>query len=371
MKTINLILTLLCAGGLQAAAQEHIQFGVGEVKATSEISDEAKNVLKSKLSQILNRNSAASGGSYGVFEVSSTIDVGDTKSTAGLVKNVVELEGSVTLTAKNTWDNAEYYSVTVPLNTVQSGDIKDPGLLLARSVKVTDPAYVRFIKKARENISRALDQDCELTVERAQTFITAGYEQHALAILLALPPGNSCSDLSHELVAAIRAQQDAKVQKEEDKEKELRDEKMRLAEMKIKNNQDDDTDIDLDSTVEDFISDQKPEIYCSDPGWKLQVLSCQWVPENRRVTVELKVETKNSNTSSYYFEVQNAIADNGDSYGWNSFATSSSNVTVPENVPVKCRFDIKCSENPKKFSFVKLRIGPATFEIKNLKVASK
>lgn len=366
----RIFLIALLAIGIIASAQDNIQFGIGEAQSTSDISEEAKNVLKSKLSQILNRHSAAAGGDYGVFKVVPTLDVGDAQSTSGLVKNVVQIEGSVVLTAENEWDNSQYYTVSVPLTAVVSGSVKDPALMLARSIKITDPVYMRFIKKSRENISRALEQDCTVTVERAQSFITAGYEDYALAILLALPPGNACNDLSQDLIGSIRALREADEQKKEDKERELRAEKMKLAEMKIKSGSDTESDVNTDEVISTDSGVENAEIFISDPAWTLKVLSCKWIPENRRVSVGLKVENKNTSDNSYYFEILNAIADSGDTYGWNSFVTSSYTLNVPPEVPVKCGFDIKCNSNPQKLSFVKFRIGSVTFEIKNLPVAS-
>jgi len=366
----RILLIALTTIGLFASAQDNIQFGIGEAQSTSDISEEAANVLRSKLSQILNRHSAAAGGDYGVFKVVPTLDVGDTKSTSGLVKNVIQVEGNVVLTAENEWDNSQYYTVSVPLTAAVSGSLEDPALLLARSIKITDPVYMRFIKKARENIARALEQDCTVTVERAQAFITAGYENYALAILLALPPGNSCNDLSQELIGSIRALRKADEQKKEDKERELRADKMKLAEMKIKSGSGSDSDVDVDEVISVDSGMENAEIFISDPAWTLKVLSCKWMPENRRVSVGLKVENKNTSDASYYFEILNAIAENGDTYGWNSFVTRSSSLSVPPEVPVKCGFDIKCNSNPQKLSFVKFRIGSVTFEIKNLPVAS-
>lgn len=350
-----------------ASSQDNIQFNVGRVSASSEISDEATKVLESKLSQILNRNSAAAGGNMGVFEVVSALDVEGSQSTSGLVQNVVQVQGSVVLTAKNVWDNAEYYSVTVPLTAVSKGNVEDPALLLARSIKITEPAYVRFIKKARENISRSLEQDCAVTVERAQAFITAGYYNYALNMLLALPPGNSCNDLSQELIGSIRAYADKQIQKEEEKEKDLRADKMKLAEMVLTGKSPSESS--EDNTSGNESNDMSGvEVYSSNPAWKLSVTSCKWISENRMVSVGLKVETTSDSSTSYFYQVDNVITENGDSYGWSKIEKSTSNLSVPSRVPVNCRFDVKCNENPKKLSFVKLMIGSTTFEIRNLPV---
>ena len=367
-----LMTIILAVASACCLAQDNIQFGVGKVSSTSGMSDEASKVLQSKLSQILNRNSAAAGGEFGVFEVVATIDVESSKSTSGLIQNVMQISGNVVLTAKNAWDNAEYYSVSVPVRAVSNESVSDPVLLLARSIKVTEPAYVRFIKKARENISRALEQDCDVTVERAQAFITSGHYGYALNLLLALPPGNSCNDLSQELIASIRAHKDSQIQKREDKEREIRADNMKIAEMVLTGKAPSDSDSGNQSgTDESSASQSKPEdvdIYSSDPNWTLNVVSCKWIPANRRVSVALKVETKKSTENSYFFNIQNAISESGDTFTGSDFSRSSSYLTIPTDVTVKCSFDIKCDSDPKQLSYIKLSIGNATFEIKNLSV---
>ncbi|MCM1491579.1 MAG: hypothetical protein NC095_12265 [Muribaculum sp.] len=362
----SLLTLFLAVVSVCSFAQDNIQFGVGKVSSTSGLSDEASNVLQSKLSQILNRNSAAAGGEFGVFEVVATIDVESSKSTSGLIKNVMQISGNVVLTAKNAWDNAEYYSVSVPVSAVSNESVTDPALLLARSIKVTEPAYVRFIKKARENISRALEQDCDVTVERAQAFITSGHYGYALNLLLALPPGNSCNDLSQELIASIRAHKDSQIQKREDKEREIRADNMKIAEMILTGNA-------PSSSADDESSSQTntddADIFSSDPNWTLSVVSCKWIQANRRVSVALKVETKKSTGNSYFFKVENAISESGDTFSSKDFTKSSSYLTVPANVAVKCSFDIKCDNDPKELSYIRLSIGDASFEIKNLQVS--
>lgn len=365
----NIFVIILAACAFLAQAQETIQFGVGKAAESSDVSDGTAELLTSKVSQILNRNSAAAGGDYGIFVVTPTLEVGEINSTSGMVRNVVTIEGTLVLTAKNAYDNAEYYSVSIPLKAVSKGSTDNPALLLAQSIKITDPAYVRFIRKARENISRALEEDCELTVERAQAFIMAGKEQDALAILLALPPGNSCNDLSLELITSIRAQKEKEKNEKEAKEKERREEKIRLAELGVNGSPEDsavkETAADATDATHD-VEEALPEIYSSNPAWTLKVVDCKWIPANRIVSVSMKVETRKSTSDSYYWEVKDAITENGETYGFRDFVLSKSHLTIPSNVPVKCNLDIRMDDNPKKISYIKMRMGNVDFEIKNL-----
>lgn len=365
-KILTLILALTCA---YCFAQDNIQFGVGGVASTANLSEEAAKVLQSKLSQILNRNSAAAGGDFGVFQIVGAIDVESHKSTSGLIENVSQISGNLILTARNAWDNAEYYSVSVPLNVASNnGNIKDSQLMLARSIKVTDPSYVRFIKKARENISRALEQDCNVTVERAQAFITSGHYGYALNLLLALPPGNSCNDLQQGLIASIREYMDSEIRKQENREQEIREDNMKIAEMMLTGKTPAKSNDNKENEHANSDNSENMEIFSSNPDWSLSVTSCKWIKANRRVSITLKVETKKSTENSYYFSIMNAISANGDTFTGNDFSKSSAYLTVPTDVAVKCSFDINCSKNPENISYIKLSIGNTTFEIKNLAV---
>lgn len=104
----SLLTLFLAVVSVCSFAQDNIQFGVGKVSSTSGLSDVASNVLQSKLSQILNRNSAATGGEFGVFEVVATIDVESSKSTSGLIKNVMQISGNEYM-SDDSLSSSEYF----------------------------------------------------------------------------------------------------------------------------------------------------------------------------------------------------------------------------------------------------------------------
>lgn len=153
---LTVCLSMLCA--LHLAAQQQIQFQAVDPAHNPDMPAEAAQLLTQKVSQILNRTSAGAGGDLGLFVVQPALTLTGESSTSGLVNNIGVISGELTLTAKNAYDNAEFYSVTVKLKATAKNRATNPYVALAKAIKITEPIYVRFVRIARQNIRKALDE---------------------------------------------------------------------------------------------------------------------------------------------------------------------------------------------------------------------
>lgn len=129
---------------------EEIMFGVRLPKKL-EGSEEGKSLLKNRVEQILGRCGAGAGGDRDVFVIEPTINETNRNTSEGLVRNVSSLTGELSLTARHRYSDAVFYSAVVPLNAAVAERDLDPLLILAKAIKPTDAAYVRFVRNARKN----------------------------------------------------------------------------------------------------------------------------------------------------------------------------------------------------------------------------
>ena len=118
------------------------------------LTEAQKTALQSKIERIIAKNNAGTISEHDAFGIKADIDIQDSKSSAGLVRNVTVLTAEVTLTAFNVADGSIYYSNSVRLETDVVGDAKLAMDKLINSIKVTDPQFVRFIRTARKRIAQ-------------------------------------------------------------------------------------------------------------------------------------------------------------------------------------------------------------------------
>ena len=118
------------------------------------LTEAQKTALLSKIERIIAKNNAGTISEHDAFGIKADIDIQDSKSSAGLVRNVTVLTAEVTLTAFNVADGSIYYSNSVRLETDVVGDAKLAMDKLINSIKVTDPQFVRFIRTARKRIAQ-------------------------------------------------------------------------------------------------------------------------------------------------------------------------------------------------------------------------
>lgn len=376
--TALLAMAAIC---LQATAQDDIQFGVGKPDSGTKMSKEVKELLTTKVSQILNRNSAAAGGDFGAFVVTPTLTLGEESTTSGLARNFSVVTGELTLTARNRDDRSEYYSVTVPLKVTNKNTSTDPLLALAKSIKPTDAAYVRFIRTARENISKSFEKDCEEVVSRAKGIYASGRLEDAMSLLLAIPSSSSCNDEVLELLEGMGALKAQKERELADKEEARRNAKASATDPnegvrkdkpiddKGDNISDNDNSDDSDGNSDDTSDQSDMRVYISNPEWELKVDSIKWVEINRNVVCSIKVRNTKRTANNMYASPMGAITCDGDQF--NNIDTPKVYNDFPEGVWIKLQFNIHdMKQNPKclaRFKF-KLNNNDNVFEINNVKV---
>lgn len=109
-------------------------------------------ILLEKVRNIIGR--VGCGAPDAQYRIVPVLVIEEVNTTSGLVKNVTVAKGSLTLQAVSA-DNPDmvWHSAVIPLEATITGDGKSPGEALARQIKVSDAAYVRFIRVARKRIS--------------------------------------------------------------------------------------------------------------------------------------------------------------------------------------------------------------------------
>ena len=118
------------------------------------LTEAQRTALLGKIERIIAKNNAGTISEHGAFGIKADIDILEKKSSAGLVRNVTVLAAEVTLTAFNTEDGSIYYSNSIRLETDVVGDDKQAMDALIKSIKVTDPQFVRFVRTARKRIAQ-------------------------------------------------------------------------------------------------------------------------------------------------------------------------------------------------------------------------
>ena len=153
-------------------AQSDIHFTILKSE-TKGLSEDVVNALDLKLHQVFNRNSAAAADVYNVFAVSPSLSLDKVLSTdGGMVRNVSLAQGELVLIAKNIIDGAEYYSVTIPVQGEAVGNKEKAMLSMVKNIKVTAPAFTRFINTARKKIADYYANNCASFCRRLRHFTT-------------------------------------------------------------------------------------------------------------------------------------------------------------------------------------------------------
>ena len=176
---------------MTGSAQGKLQFNINR-SAQKDISENVVNALDLKLKQIMNRNSAAAADAYNVFAIDPSIELTDIVSTEGMVQNVSVAKGNLTLIAKNRIDGAMYYTMTIPVKGDAFGNNEKALLKLISNIKVTDPAFTRFIRISRQKIEEYYDANCSVILQKAKILSDQGKYKEAMSYLSAISPSLPC-----------------------------------------------------------------------------------------------------------------------------------------------------------------------------------
>lgn len=113
---------------------------------------EQKIALQKKVEKIIARANAGIVTETNAFGIDADIAIKESKTSAGLLRDVSLVIADVTLTAKNIDDGSVYYSNTIEVQADAIGKEKEAVNTLINNIKVTDPAFVRFIRTARKRV---------------------------------------------------------------------------------------------------------------------------------------------------------------------------------------------------------------------------
>lgn len=126
---------------------------IATVTDAKHLTDAQKQALLLKVEKIIAKNNAGVTSEHNAFAIKADIEIKDTKTSAGLVRNVTVLTAEVALTAYNVQDGSIYYSNSIEIETDVVGDSRKAMDQLISSIKVTDPQFVRFVRTSRKRIA--------------------------------------------------------------------------------------------------------------------------------------------------------------------------------------------------------------------------
>ncbi|MDR3117870.1 MAG: hypothetical protein LBU44_00340 [Mediterranea sp.] len=190
-KSITSVALFVCILLQQAGAQNAINF-TAVYPDNDGLGFDVKEGLKQKVEQIIGRNNAGATSIYNAFIIQPGLDVQDTKSTEGLVRNVTLVTGELTLTAKNLYDESIYGTLTISLEGDATGNREAALKALLKNIKITNPAFTRFIRTTREKIMEHYMENCQTIMTKAQTMISTDKIEEAMGYLGSVPEVVPC-----------------------------------------------------------------------------------------------------------------------------------------------------------------------------------
>ena len=193
MKKNRFLWALLLLVSLGAAAQDNIHFVAG-TPTQKGLSQKNMDALKLKVEQIIARNNAGTASLYNAFVIQPELVLGETKKTEGLLRDVTLVTGEFSLTARNKYDDSVYGTAVIEVQGDATGSKDDAIASLISGIKVTDPAFVRFIRTTRKRIADFYQQNCPVIIKKAEVLIDAGLLNEAADYLSIVPETVPCYD---------------------------------------------------------------------------------------------------------------------------------------------------------------------------------
>ena len=377
MKKI-LLSMMLGVFSITGSAQGNLQFTINR-SAQKDISETVVNALDLKLKQIMNRNSAAAADAYNVFAIDPSIELTDIVSTEGMVQNVSVAKGNLTLIAKNKIDGAMYYQMTIPVKGDAFGNNEKALLKMISNIKVTDPAFTRFIRISRQKIEEYYDANCSIILQKAKSLSDQGKYKEAMSYLSAISPSLPCYQQSYELEKEISANIPPEVQHdtvvvEKEVEKIVEKEVEKVVEKVVEK------PVVIEKVVEKPIASPTPapdpdkldcQITINTQDFTFKVIECVGDMTQKRITFKAAItNVTKSNFKGLRVTMLSAYSDEGVQLNslsaenlWQDFP---SKITVPRNFYIT-NIDSKID----KLSFVDLKIDDTVVEIRNIPITWK
>ncbi len=333
MKKFFLGIAAAMISTVAAMAQTEVQFYLMSLQ-NDNIDKSTVTAINNKLKSAITRTQAASENANAPFAIETYIDMTSELETDGMVMEVGSLKADLTLAAKNSIDGTVFHTVTIPLSGAAAGG-KDASMkAMANSIKVTDPVFVRFIRKARERIADYYAENCATIISQAQILVDAKHYAEAYALLIAISPQLQCYDQARELIAAV------------------------LPYLPVdKDNTP--TSVAPDTvyveTAPDTVFAKQPKeepkapvcrLKISHPeDYSFRIISCVGSRIGEQVKIVAEVINKAGTFESTYFYFKKAFGTNGNEYNRNNLYVRDGRrdayVNIPKNLPVKIEFTVK------------------------------
>lgn len=371
-KTLTLLCTLMLS--IMCYAQSDIHFSTTKSE-TKGLSDDVVEALDLKLHQVLNRNSAAAADVYNVFAIMPSLSMSDVLSTEGLVQNVSVAKGELVLIAKNIVDGTEYYTASIPVEADVVGNKEKAMLTLVNNIKVTSPAFTRFIRTTRQKIADYYAANCATILQKAQALYNQRRYQEAICYLSAVTANIPCYDQAYALQQEIAeamppaAPDTVVVVKEVEKPIIVEVEKPTVEPQPA-------NPVEPATPVVDQPTPQQPpyELTISVNDLDFRVVRCYGNHVQQRITIETEFCNRRMNEENGDIVLKTAfdenarelelfnysVTDRGASYDWRN---------MPPRLTMKQNFYlIKLDHDIPTISYMKLKVRDAIIEIRNLPV---
>ena len=265
------------------------------------------------------------------------------------------------LIAKNVIDGAEYYSVTIPIEGEAIGDKEKAMKSMVKNIKVTDPAFTRFIRTARKKIADYYASNCALILQKAQALYNQNRCDEAISYLSAATANIPCYDQAFALQQEILQQHSPKGPDTVYVDKVVE----RVVEKPV-----------IVERPQPAPIPKAPEcdITVSKNDLDFKIVRCFGTPQQKRITIVTEYVNKNSNMDKGGIAFNVAIDDNGNDVSNQNLSVSDNGssydwVSMPTRINKKQNFYITNYDHAMPvLSYLKLKIRDAIVEIRNLKV---
>lgn len=285
----------------------------------SGLSAQASTLLETKMNQVLGRCNAGAADMNNPFTIVPAIIINDVTSSSGLMQNVTSIKGELVLSAGNKYNDAVYYSVSIPLTAAETGKVVDPGELLVKTIKPTDAAFVRFFRNARNNIQPLLpitfeDSPSDKPVEIPEPIIDTPVIVEEPPVSYPEPPVETPKEPQAPEVKPL------------------------------------------------------PTITVTDINWKVKFISCKYYPENYTVLLTMQyTNMRDFASNNTYTRLRQVVTPYGTEFS--NFSMKNYYYDFPDDVPMIITYTIKdVKKCPDTLSFVWIELGNAKVELRNVPV---
>lgn len=200
----KLLITLLALlPAVAAMAQEHcVAFTPALFKQADNLTEKSMATLKLKIEQIITRSGAAKTALYGAFVIYPELNITEKRTTNAGTSTVTVADAELTLFAINSIDNSMYGSVTVAIQG--SGRNEEAAMsAMFQQIKPTNPAFVKFIKNATDQIIKYYSDNMPTVIRKAETLMAAEKYEDALMFLESIPICVPSYEQSSDAIQAI------------------------------------------------------------------------------------------------------------------------------------------------------------------------